>query len=207
MTANQFPAPQDESTPNATATRSSRPRTPRSPILMLKCRWPRYRGAPESAATVYIPQLPRPPRAPGGPLHRRGRCRQRGAAETLDGQTPGAALAAWLHRFCAFTASKRHIAAELLRQTDRGNPLFENSPTRVITAARPLLAAAQHVGEVRADLALEQILDMIVGIAAIHGETGYPGPILQAALDGPRVQAISAGSPWEPLVVAVVAVS
>ena len=108
------------------------------------------------------------------------------AAETIDGQTPGAALVAWLHRFFAFTTSKRHIAAELLKQTDRGNPLFKNSRTRVITAGRPLLAAAQHAGEVRDDLTLEQILDMIVAIATIHGDTGYTGPILQAALDGLR---------------------
>ncbi len=57
------------------------------------------------------------------------------AAETIDGQTPGAALVAWLHRFFTFTTGKRHIAAELLRQTDRGNPLFKNSRTRVITTA------------------------------------------------------------------------
>ncbi|HUL28354.1 MAG TPA: TetR/AcrR family transcriptional regulator [Streptosporangiaceae bacterium] len=108
------------------------------------------------------------------------------AAETIDGQTPGAALAAWLHRFSAFTTSKRQIAAELLKQTDRGNPLFQSNRTRVITAGRPLLAAAQHAGEVRSDLTLEQILDMIVAIATIHGDTGYTGPILQAVLDGLR---------------------
>jgi AcrR family transcriptional regulator len=106
------------------------------------------------------------------------------AAETIDGETPGAALVAWLHRFFTFATSKRHIAAELLKHTDRSNPLFENNRTRVITAGRPLLAAAQHVGEVRDDLALEQILDMMVAIATIHGDTGYTGPILQAALDG-----------------------
>jgi AcrR family transcriptional regulator len=110
----------------------------------------------------------------------------RKAAETIGGETPGAALLAWLHRFFAFTTSKRHIAAELLKETDRSNPLFENNRTRVITAARPLLAAAQHAGEVRGDLTLEQILDMIVAIATIHGDTGYTGPILQAALDGLR---------------------
>ena len=108
------------------------------------------------------------------------------AAETIGGQAPGAALTAWLHRFSAFTTSKRQIAAELLKQTDRSIPLFKNNRTRVITAARPLLAAAQHSGEVRDDLTLEQILDMIVAIATIHGETGYTGPILQAALDGLR---------------------
>jgi AcrR family transcriptional regulator len=108
------------------------------------------------------------------------------AAETTDGEIPGTALAAWLHRFFAFTTSKRHIAAELLKQTDYSNPLFKNNRTRVITAARPLLAAAQHAGGVRDDLTLEQILDMIVAIATIHGDTGYTGPILQAALDGLR---------------------
>ena len=108
------------------------------------------------------------------------------AAVTIAGDTPGAALVAWLHRFSAFTTSKRHIAAELLKQTDHSNPLFKNNRSRVLTAARPLLAAAQHAGEVRDDLALEQILDMIVAIATIHGDTGYTGPILQAALDGLR---------------------
>ena len=111
------------------------------------------------------------------------------AAKTTGGETPGAALAAWLHRFFAFTTSKRHIAAELLKETDRSNPLFKNNRTRVIAAGRPLLAAAQHTGEVRDDLTLEQVLDMIVAIATIHGDTGYTGPILQAALDGLRPRA------------------
>jgi hypothetical protein len=74
----------------------------------------------------------------------------------------------------------------LLKQTDYSNPLFENNRTRVIAAGRPLLAAAQRAREIRDDLSLEQILDMIVAIAAIHGDTGYTEPILQTALDGLR---------------------
>lgn len=108
------------------------------------------------------------------------------AAGTVGGETPGAALVAWLHRFSAFSASKRHIAAELLKQTGRSIPLFASSRARVITAGRPLLAAAQQAGDVRGDLTLEQILDLIVAIATIHGDAGYTGPILQAALDGLR---------------------
>ena len=108
------------------------------------------------------------------------------AAETADGETPGATLVAWLHRFFAFTTSKRHIAAELLKQTDRSDPLFENNRTRVIAAGRPLLAASQRAREARDDLSLEQVLDMIVAIATIHGDTGYTEPILQTALDGLR---------------------
>ena len=107
-------------------------------------------------------------------------------ATATGGATPGAALQAWLRRFFAFTTSKRHIAAELLKQTDRSNPLFENSRSRVMAAGQPLLAAAQRSHEVRDDLTLEQILDMIVAIGTIHGDTGYTEPILQAALDGLR---------------------
>jgi AcrR family transcriptional regulator len=113
------------------------------------------------------------------------------AAGTVNGETPGATFVAWLRQFVAFTTSKRHIAVELLKQTDRGDPLFENNRARVIVAGRPLLAAAQRAREVRGDLTLEQILDMIVAIATIHGDTGYTEPILQAALDGlsPQVNA------------------
>jgi AcrR family transcriptional regulator len=108
------------------------------------------------------------------------------AAETAGGQAPGAILTAWLHQFFAFAISKRHIAAELLEHTDRGNPLFHNNRARVIAAGRPLLAAAQRAHEVRDDLALEQILDMIIAIATIHGDTRYVEPVLRTALDGLR---------------------
>jgi hypothetical protein len=52
------------------------------------------------------------------------------SASAASSETPGAALAAWLHRFFAFSAGKRHIASELLKQTDRSNPIFENNRTR-----------------------------------------------------------------------------
>jgi AcrR family transcriptional regulator len=106
------------------------------------------------------------------------------AAETVDGETPGAVLTAWLHRFSAFATSKRHIASELLEHTNPSNPLFDNNRARVIAAGRPLLAAAQRAHEVRDDLALEQVLDMVIAIATIHGDTRYLEPILQTALDG-----------------------
>jgi AcrR family transcriptional regulator len=108
------------------------------------------------------------------------------AAETLDGQTPGAALTAWLHRFFAYFTSKRHIASELLTHTDTSDPVFDNNRSRVLAAGRPLLLAAQHADEVRDDLTLEQILDMIIAIATIHGDPSYLEPILQTTLDGLR---------------------
>jgi AcrR family transcriptional regulator len=108
------------------------------------------------------------------------------AAETLDAETPGAMLTAWLHRFFAFFTNKHHIASELLKHTDSSNPLFDDNRARVIAAGRPLLDAAQHAHEVRDDLTLEQILDMIIAVATIHGDPAYLEPILQTTLDGLR---------------------
>ena len=119
---------------------------------------------------------------------------QAATAKTAAGRPPGAALQAWLHRFFAFATSKRHIAAELLEHTDRSNPLFEGTRARVLAAGRPLLAAAQPAPQARDDLALEQVLDMVIAIATIHGDTRYLEPILQAALDGLRPPAENVGT-------------
>ena len=74
----------------------------------------------------------------------------------------------------------------MLEQTDRDNPVFDNSRARVLAAGRPLLIAAQESGEVRDDLTLEQVLDMVIAVSAIRGEAGYVEPIFAAALDGIR---------------------
>jgi AcrR family transcriptional regulator len=108
------------------------------------------------------------------------------AAETVKAETPGAALMAWLQRFYAFFDTKRHVGSELLRHSGDSGPFFSKNRDRVLAAGRPLLAAAQHAQEVRDDLTLEQILDMVIAIASIRGDTSYSGPILQAALDGLR---------------------
>jgi AcrR family transcriptional regulator len=110
-----------------------------------------------------------------------------GAADMVVGGTPGSVLISWLHRFFAFSRSKRVIASELLTLGDSVNPVFGESRARVLAAARPLLAAAQRTQEVRGDLTLEQILDMIVAIAKIPGNPAYLEPILRSALDGMRL--------------------
>jgi AcrR family transcriptional regulator len=108
------------------------------------------------------------------------------AAAPVNDESPGTALLTWLDQFFAFVTSKRHIGAELLEHTDRSDPLFGHSRARVMAAARPLLAAAQSAHEVRNDLDLEQILDMVITIARIPGDPGYVQPILQTVLDGLR---------------------
>jgi AcrR family transcriptional regulator len=106
------------------------------------------------------------------------------ATETVVGETPGSVFITWLHRFFSFSTSKRLIASELLTDGGNTNPVFGESRARVIAAGRPLLAAAQRAQEVRGDLTLEQILDMIVAIARIPGDPGYLEPILESVLNG-----------------------
>ncbi len=108
------------------------------------------------------------------------------AAATIDAGSPGATFVAWLRRFFVYFTSKRHVASELLEQSGGDNPVFGAGRPRVLAAGRPLLEAAQAADEVRAELTLEQILDMVAAIAKIPGDAGYLEPILQAAFDGLR---------------------
>ena len=104
-------------------------------------------------------------------------------------EAPGASLVSWLRQLYAFFAAKRHIAAELLKHTGTGDPKFGSNRARVMAAGQPLLAAAQQAREVRDDLTLDQVLDMIHAIATIDGDAAHVQPILQAALDGLRPRA------------------
>ena len=111
------------------------------------------------------------------------------AAETLQADTPAGVLMAWLREFFAFFNSKRHVADEFLKASgDRA--LFGTSRARVLAAGRPLLLAAQRSGEVRDDLTLEQVLDLVAGVGRIEGGPSYVEPILQAALAGLRAPVI-----------------
>lgn len=108
------------------------------------------------------------------------------AAATITGDSPVDILMAWLRRFYSYFTSKRFVAAELLEHADRDDPVFGAGLTRVLNASRPLLRAAQQSREVRTDLTLEQVLDMIAAVAKIPGDPKYREPILGAALDALR---------------------
>jgi AcrR family transcriptional regulator len=103
-------------------------------------------------------------------------------------ETPGERLNAWLIRFAAFFTSKQGIGTELMTYVGEAKTIFSRSRDRVFTAGRPLLAAAQQAHEVREDLSLEQVIDMVVAIASINGDPAHTGPILRTALDGLRVR-------------------
>ena len=104
--------------------------------------------------------------------------------QAIRSEPPEAALLAWLDEVFVFFLSKRQVGTELLKHSESGTPFFSDSRKRVLAAGQPLLTAAQRARAVRADLNLEQVLDMISAIAKIDGPPGYVQPILQSALDG-----------------------
>ena len=108
------------------------------------------------------------------------------AAATVSGDTAGARFLAWLVEFYSFLSNKRHIASMLLEHTERTDPLFGNSRSKVVAAGTRLLDAAQHKGEIRRDLSTDQILDLVHAIALIEADSAYVEPILRSALDGLR---------------------
>ncbi len=99
------------------------------------------------------------------------------------------ALTTWLRRFADYFATKQVIATELLDYGDGTTPVFNDARSALFAAAQPLLQRAQQAGEVRADATLEQVMDMIVGIAKIpSSEPGHVDHILDIALDGLRAR-------------------
>jgi AcrR family transcriptional regulator len=106
------------------------------------------------------------------------------AANGFEAETPGVAFVNWLNRFYLFLNSKRHVGSELLKHSDDSNRFFSVNRQRVLAASRPLFAAAQSSEEVREDVTLEQVLDLVAAVAHIPGEPQYIQPILQTVIDG-----------------------
>jgi len=120
------------------------------------------------------------------------------AAEAVEGETPGERLDTWLHRFFAFFNSKHHVAELLTHSNDDPAPFLHTNRDRVLAVARPLLLAAQQTHEIREDLTLEQILELIIAIATIHSDPSYVEPILSTALDGLRAKPRTPGPTARP---------
>ena len=110
----------------------------------------------------------------------------RSAAQNGDAD-PWEALNGWLERFVAYLATKRALAHELLNYLDQDAPLFHTSRASLYAAGEPLLKRAQDAGAVRPDVAIADVIQMVVGIAKVP--TAAPAQtehILRIALDGLR---------------------
>jgi AcrR family transcriptional regulator len=109
------------------------------------------------------------------------------AAAELDGGDPWEALNAWFESFVAYIATKKALAAELQNYLELDAPLFQTCRTSLYAAGEPLLKNAQEAGLVRQDVAIGDVIQMVVGIAKMPtSDPKQNEHILRIALDGLR---------------------
>jgi AcrR family transcriptional regulator len=110
----------------------------------------------------------------------------RSAAELADAE-PWEALNGWFERLSGYLATKRALAAELLDYMDKDASLFQACRTSLFEAGEPLLKRAQEAGEVRPDVTIADVIQMVAGIGKIPtSDPAQVDHILRIALDGLR---------------------
>jgi AcrR family transcriptional regulator len=106
---------------------------------------------------------------------------------------PGEALSRWMQRYVDFIGAKRGLAAAL----HSGNPAFDALPEyfrqRMEPALRMLLKAAASAGEVRSDIAAEELLGAVssLGMHAYQQGPKHARRMVSLLVDGLRYGADS----------------
>ena len=103
---------------------------------------------------------------------------------------PSVALERWLVRFAEFVGTKRGLSAAL----HSGDPAFNSLPAYFDARIRPtlseLLQKAVAAGEIRSDVASDELLSAVVGLS--HGERpdrpGMTQRMISLLVDGLRFQ-------------------
>ena len=109
------------------------------------------------------------------------------SADDLSDAPPWDALVGWLHRFIGYVATKHALAEELFAVADRNTELFKSCRVAFYGAGEPLLRRAQEAGDVRPDVSIDDVVQMVGGIAKIQGtDPETVDRILSVALDGLR---------------------
>ena len=124
------------------------------------------------------------------------------AAQALSSEhEPGEALARWMQRFVDLVSTKRGLAAAL----HSGDPAYETLPVyfeqRLKPALRALLDKAVATGEVRADVAADDLLGAVLSLCmSAKGTEGLARARRMVALlaDGLRYSVPPADAPRPP---------
>ena len=109
------------------------------------------------------------------------------SADTSAELDPWEALTTWLQRFVGYVATKQALSDELFAIAERDASVFAGCRALLHRAGEPLLRRAQDAGIVRPDVAIDEVVRMVAGIAKIP--TDDPAEIqrvLSVALDGLR---------------------
>jgi AcrR family transcriptional regulator len=108
------------------------------------------------------------------------------AADDLRDAEPWDALVGWLRGFVAYVATKQALAEELFA-ANRDAEVFKSCRVAFYGAGEPLVKRAQDAGAVRPDVSIDEVLQMVGGIAKIQSsDAAGIDRILSVALDGLR---------------------
>ncbi len=111
------------------------------------------------------------------------------SASELDGLDPWGAFATWIEGLVDYMATKMALAHELFDYVDRGAPVFTSCRASLFAAGEPLLQRAQAAGEVRGDIDVAGVIQLVGGITKIQGaEPEQIRHLLSIALDGLRAR-------------------
>jgi AcrR family transcriptional regulator len=109
------------------------------------------------------------------------------SADDLSDAPPWDALVGWLHRFIGYVATKQALAEELFAVADRDAEVFKACRVAFYGAGEPLLRRAQEAGAARPDVSINDVVQMVGGIAKIQAaDPATIERILSVALDGLR---------------------
>ena len=107
------------------------------------------------------------------------------AATRVSSDEPGQTFQRWLVQFFDFAVGKKAVVAQLLEQ-DRADHVVGRHRRAVSEAATPLYEAARASREIRDDITLDEILDLLIAIADTSSRPAAKNPMLRTALDGLR---------------------
>jgi AcrR family transcriptional regulator len=114
------------------------------------------------------------------------------SAADLSDRPPWDALVGWLRRFIGYIATKQALVEELFAIPDRDRQVFKTCRTALYDAGEPLLTRAQASGEVRPDVTIADVVQIVGGIAKIPADDpAEVERLLSIALDGLRFRPAS----------------
>lgn len=120
------------------------------------------------------------------------------ARELGETNSPGEALTAWLRQLIAIAAERGLATALMTSQHDATARLFDACHDAIRAAAAPLLARAQRAGAIRADVELDDLLQLANAIALLVEHDADPRPradrYLLLLIDGLHGRAANPGT-------------
>ncbi len=113
------------------------------------------------------------------------------AAKLSNEAPPLEALRQWLHAQIGMVATKKGMVAALAPAAGSSDALYADSSARMLAAIGTLMAAAIEAGEIRDDLAPEDVMRALLGMCYTRQQAGWQDKVIRLMdvfLDGLRLR-------------------